>query len=187
MELTERLQIIEKMMNESKRSLHNYSIYFLIWGFVMAPAGIAEYFLHGSPYSWVVWPVAGVTGGIISGIAGYLQSKKAQVSTAMDRVISYTWLSFGFCLLFAIFYALHSGKPPHALVLMLAGGATFISGGISKFTPFIWGGLALEVAAIACGFFVEPIYHSLIFAAGIVLGYIIPGLLLRKEEYGEVK
>ncbi|MEX1002544.1 MAG: hypothetical protein WDZ35_10560 [Crocinitomicaceae bacterium] len=182
MELIESVKIIERMMQEGKKSLHNYSAYFIVWGLVMAPAGIVEYFMIDSPYSWVVWPIATFIGGIISAILGYLQGKKEQVFTAMDRVVAYTWGAFGFCLIFAIFYSLYLGKTPHTLVLMLAGGATFVSGGISKFKPFIWGGIALEVAAIACGFLVEAEFHGVVFAGGILLGYIIPGFLLRNIE-----
>ncbi|MBD3639102.1 MAG: hypothetical protein HUJ25_17235 [Crocinitomicaceae bacterium] len=182
MEITESVKIIERMMNESKKTLHNYSAYFIIWGMVMAPAGIAEYLLIDYEYRWIVWPIASIIGGVLSAIVGNKQSKKQQASSAMDRVIGYTWGAFGFCLILAIAYAVSIQKPPHTLVLMLAGGATFISGGISKFKPFIYGGLALELAAIACAFFIPGEFHSLIFAVGILLGYIIPGFILRNIE-----
>ncbi|HJN06280.1 MAG TPA: hypothetical protein QF480_06665 [Bacteroidales bacterium] len=71
---------------------------------------------------------------------------------------------------------------PSPMVLMLAGSATFISGGISKFSPFIWGGVILEIGAILCAFVFGPEYHGLIFAGSILLGYVIPGLILRRIE-----
>ena len=183
MEITESVKIIERMMNESKRAFHHYSGYFILWGLIMAPAGIAEYMLLGYEYSWIVWPIASIIGGIISSILGRTQGKKQQAASAMDRVIGYTWAAFGFCLVLAIAYSVSIQRPPHTLVLMLAGAATFISGGISKFKPFIYGGLALELSAIACAFFVPAEFHSLIFAGGIVLGYVIPGFLLRNLEH----
>lgn len=182
MEITESVKIIEDMMKESKKAFHHYSGYFIIWGLVMAPAGIAEYFLLEYEYNWIAWPIASIVGGIATAIFSARQSKKQQAASGMDRVIGYTWGAFGFCLILAIAYSISIQTPPHTLVLMLAGGATFISGGISKFKPFIYGGLALEVCAICSAFFVPVELHSIVFSIGIVLGYIIPGFMLRNIE-----
>lgn len=187
MELTESVKIIDKMIAESKRSLHNYSYYFIIWGILMAAAGITEYILKDSDFAWIVWPIGGFVGGIFSFIVGYIQDKKQNVKTTMDRVYAYTWISFGFCLILAITYSLSIERPPHALVLLLAGGATFISGGIAKFKPFIIGGLLIEVGAILCAFLVPFELHGLVMAVAMVLGYLIPGFMLRKKEDGQAK
>lgn len=184
MEATESVKIIEAMLKESRKSLSKNSFYFILWAAIMIPAGIIEWYLFGQKGFWLVWPIAGGLGGIITFIYSMRQGKNAQVTTAADRISVYTWGAFGFCMIFAIFYALYLRQPPHALILMLAGGATFISGGISKFKPFVLGGVLLVAAAVVCGFFTEPIYHGLVFAAGLFVGYLVPGLMLRKTENG---
>ena len=133
----------------------------------------------------MVWPIAGIAGGIISFFYGKKEAEKVGTQTALDRVTNYTWGAFGFTLVFAIAFSLYNQLSPHALVLMIAGSATFISGGISKFKPFIYGGIALEIGALACAFYVPASYQGFVFALSIILGYIIPGVILRKSENGK--
>jgi hypothetical protein len=182
METTKSIEIIESMLNESKKSLHRNSFYFLNWGFLLIIAGIAEYFLFGHKYFWLIWPVMGGTGGLVSFIYGMNESKRNGVSTAGDRITSFTWGALIFTIILGVFYAVYNHLSPHPIVLMLAGSATFISGGISKFKPFIWGGIVLEIGAILCAFVFKAPDHGLVFAASIFLGYVIPGLMLRKLE-----
>ena len=184
METTKSIEIIEQMLAESKKSLYNNSFYFLLWGAMLIPAGIAEFLLQGTPYFWVVWPIVGTIGGIISAIYSIRESKKSGVNSAADRITGYTWGAFGFGLFFVLAFSAVNRMLPHTLILMLAGSATFISGGISKFKPFVWGGIVLEIGALLCAFVIEPMYHSLAFSLFIFLGYVIPGIILRKEEHG---
>jgi hypothetical protein len=182
METTKSIEIIESMMLESKKSLSHNSFYFILWGILLVIAGIAEYVLYGSGNFWLIWPLTGILGGIASFIYGIKDGKKAGMMTAGDRITVYTWGGFGFTLIFAIIFSIYNHILPHALVLMLAGLATFISGGISKFKPFVLGSIALEAGAILCAFYIQPELQSLVFAGSIFLGYIIPGFILRKEE-----
>ena len=185
METTKSLEIIESMLMESRKSLHRNSFYFILWGALLIPAAIAEYFMQGQSNFWIIWPIIGITGGIISAIYGKKEDKASGVSTAGDRITSYTWGAFGFTLILAIAYSVYNHLPPQTLILMLAGSATFISGGISKFKPFIWGGVILEIGAVLCAFVIDAHYHSLVFAVSILAGYVIPGIILRKEEHGQ--
>ena len=184
MEAKESLRIIEQMFKESKRSLVRNSFFFILWAVIMIPTGVLEWFLikEGYSHSYFIWPIAGSIGGVISFVYGMKHAKHEGVMTGSDRIMNYTWGAFGFCMIFSIFYAVKLKQPPHALILMLAGGSTFISGGISKFRAFIYGGIALQLAALTCAFIVEPEYQGLIFSVGLVAGYLIPGILLRKEE-----
>lgn len=182
METTQSLKIIEQMLRESKRSLHRNSFYFIMWAALLVPAGIAESLLFGSAGSWFGWPAAGIIGGVMSGIYSSREEKRSGVKTAGDRITSFTWGAFMFCLVLAIVYSLYNSLSPTPLVLMLAGAATFISGGISRFRPFVWGGIILEAGAIVCGFFVEPAMHGIVFSVSIIFGYLIPGIMLRRSE-----
>ncbi len=183
METTKSLEIIEAMMSESRKSLHRNSFYFLLWGILLVPAGIAEYLFRDMSFAWFVWPVVGVVGGIISMIYGNREAKRTGVQTSTDRITYFTWGAFLFGLAFSIVYAVSNNMMPHALILAFTAVATFISGGISKFQPFIWGGILIGIGAIICGFVLPGTYHPLVFSAAIFLGYVIPGLQLRKKEH----
>ena len=182
METSQSIEIIENMFSESKKSLHRNSFYFILWGILLIPAGVAEYFFSGQPNYWIIWPILGGIGGIVTAVYGIREGNRAGVQTIGDRITSFTWGAFVFTMVLAIIYTVNNNLSPSPMVLMLAGSATFISGGISKFTPFIWGGIILEVGAILCAFVFGPEYHGLIFAGSILLGYVIPGLILRRIE-----
>ena len=184
MKATQSLEIIEAMLQESKKSLHRNSFYFILWGLLMVPAGIAESLLIGTQHFWVIWPIMGGLGGIISFLYGRKEEKRSGSSTSGDRIISYTWGAFVFCLVFSIAFSLYLKVPPHALILMLAGMATFISGGISKFKPFVYGGIAMEIGAIACAFLVPSEFQGYVSAISLLMGYVVPGFMLKKVENG---
>lgn len=184
METSKSIEIIESMMSESKKSLAHNSFYFIFWGIILLGAGIAEFFLFGTDNFWIIWPTVGIIGGIVSFIYGIKDGKRAGMMTVGDRITAFTWGGFGFTLIFAIIFSLYNHLLPHALVLMLAGLATFISGGISKFKPFVYGAIAIEIGAILCAFYITPPFQGLIFAASMLVGYILPGVLLKKSENG---
>jgi hypothetical protein len=185
METSKSLEIIETMMLESRKSMVKNSFHFILWAGLLVPAALTEYLLRDTSYFWMVWPVMGAMGGIIAMIYGRRQRKEAGVATLGDRIISYTWGGFVVALVFAIVYSVSLHQSPHTLVFLLTSLAVFINGGISKFKPFIFGASALFVGAFLCGFVVPTEYHSLVFAASILLGYLIPGLQLRKVENGQ--
>ena len=72
METTQSIEIIESMFKESKKSLHRNSFYFIIWGLLLVPAGIAEYLLFENENFWMIWPAVGILGGIISTGSNYI-------------------------------------------------------------------------------------------------------------------
>ncbi|MDX1348872.1 MAG: hypothetical protein R3279_01430 [Putridiphycobacter sp.] len=182
METTKSVKIIEQMLKESRQSLSKYSFHFILWALLLIPSALIEWYFVENPLRLLVWPIAGVIGGIIAAYYGYQQSKKVAVTTISDRVSGFIWGGFGICLLFSICYSIYLKVPPHTLILLLAGGATFTTGGLFKFRPFIVGGLFLMASAILCGFAVTTEHQSLIFALGLTGGYLVPGLMLRKIE-----
>ena len=183
METTSSLEIIGQMIQESKRSLYKNSFYFILWGILISLTGIVEYFFRSNPNAWLVWPLIGIIGGIVSGIYDKKESED-KLNTSGDRIMNYTWTGFGICLVFVIFYAILHGQNSHPLILLIAAFATFISGGVSKFKPFVYGSILLFAGAIVCTLLHDFKYLSLIFSLTILAGFFIPGLLLRSSENG---
>ena len=79
MENTKSLEIIESMFMESRKSLYRNSFYFILWGALLIPVSIAEYFMKGQPNFWIIWPIIGIIGGIISAIYGKKEEKDSGV------------------------------------------------------------------------------------------------------------
>ena len=67
MDTAKSIEIIDQMLNESKKSLHRNSFYFILWGLILIPAALTDFFLYGEEASWIGWPVVSILGGIASG------------------------------------------------------------------------------------------------------------------------
>ena len=182
MSTARKIEIIETMLQESRKSLKHNSYYFLLWGILLVPAGLIEFYLMDHPYFWMVWPVVASIGGVLSMVHGIKDAKNSGVQTMSDRITLYTWGAFGFGLLLSISYSVVNHLSPHPMVLMLAGMSTFISGGNAKFPPLVWGGIALSIGAVLCAFIVPIAFQGLVFSISILLGYVLPGAGLRRLE-----
>jgi hypothetical protein len=179
------LRLIDETIREAKRSFQKIHFYFLLWGILFAMAGIASYVLMrvGSTWHWVGWPVMGVLGGIIAGVHGAREGRKQGAMTTMDRVHMWLWTASTISLLLLLVGLLARGVDPNPYILVLIGMPTFITGALMRFRPLMLGGVLFWIIGLA-SFFVLREYSSLVFSGAIVLGYIIPGLLLKQEENG---
>lgn len=179
----ESLAIISQMIKEARKNFSDTAIFFLIWGAILATAGIAEYLLMQGQFArpYLVWPIAGVVGGVISGVIGARLGKRKGASTLFDRLTFALWTSFFITLVIFIFCCVLSSINPGAFIMVLTGLPTITTGLVLKFKPLIFGGIVFWVSGIV-GFFIPDAYLPLLFSLSIILGYIIPGLLLRKAE-----
>lgn len=181
----ESLQLIQEMIANSRKKYQKNNFYYLMWGWLLLISGVAEYVLHYPleyDQSWIVWPIQGIVGGIISFIYGAKASKKAQTTTALDRIFTGLWMSFVICLILMIVFTVMVFKTtPTPHVLLLTGLPTIVSGIALKFKPLIVGGGMFWAWGIV-SFLIPFEYCSIIFSAAILTGYIIPGYLLKNKE-----
>ncbi len=179
------LKLINEMMLQAKRSFQKVHFHFLLWGVLFALAGFASHFLiaAGSQYHWLVWPTAGVIGGIITAIKGSRDGKATSAVTMMDRVHQFLWLSYVLTLVLLIIALVKNRIDPNPFVLVLTGLPTFVSGALMRFRPLMIGGILFWSIGFASFFFLQQ-YSALVYSLAITIGYIIPGILLKREEDG---
>ncbi|MEM6524318.1 MAG: hypothetical protein AAF693_11015, partial [Bacteroidota bacterium] len=111
---------------------------------------------------------------------GFRQAKKKTVKTYSDGLVMWVWLAFTFSILIIIFSG-RFGALISPLILLIAGMATFMTGIILRFRPLIFGGSSFWIFA-AIGFYVTPVHGLLVSALAIVVGYLIPGYLLKNSK-----
>lgn len=180
------LRLIDSMIAEAKRSFHRMSFYFLLWGVLLIIAMASQ--LVSMRYEWndhgYVWGIIGILGGALSWVHGAREGKRETVSTATDRMLMWLWSAFIITMLITMFGAGIAGySTPVASIMVLTGLPTFMTGQMMRFRPLVLGGILFWVLGAAC-FFVAPMLMALLYIVAMLFGYIVPGLMLKRQEDG---
>lgn len=181
---SEKLDVIYEMIENSKTRIRGNAFFFLLWGWLVLAASLTHFILLKLHifYSFLAWPVIMTIGMVISVIAGIRMGRKAGYRTHIDTAVIYLWYGFFFAMLVILAFAIGGKIDWHitnALIIVMYGLGTFVSGGILKFKPLIIGGVSCWI--IALGVFLLPgDYMLLLVALSIIIAYLIPGYLLRK-------
>jgi hypothetical protein len=179
----ESLQIIEKMINRTKCNLHDNSFYFLLWGWIVlfgivGHTILANFTDFSKPY--LVWLII-IPGIIANTIYGIRQGKKKGISSHIDLISFMIWIAFLVCYAIILVFMKKFNYQVVPIIFLLAGNATFLSGIIIKFKPLIWGGIAFWLGVIAL--FLLPDNLAIFVAPlAIILGYLVPGYLLKFQN-----
>lgn len=179
------LRLIDEMMRQAKRSFHRMSYYFLLWGVLLLFAALGEYGLSrsGIDNGWLAWPAAGILGGVVSALHGAKESQRRGASTFPDRVFLWLWATFTITLVLLICSLVASDIAPGPYVSLLTGLPTFVTGAVLRFRPLQLGGVLFWLLGLVA-LFVLPEHGTLLFAAALMFGYIVPGCLLKRQEDG---
>ncbi|MBK8352419.1 MAG: hypothetical protein IPL21_12255 [Saprospirales bacterium] len=176
----ESLVIIQQMMNKTKEQLFDNSNLFLLWGFAAFICTVTQYILikiniQNSEAVWIAMPIIAV-------IHIYIvikQRSKIKVQTYNGNAISALWTAIGFAFISIVFFASQKINILPTIILLYAIG-TFVSGKIINFKPLVFGGYISFLLSIAIAF-IKDENQLILMAAAILISYIIPGFLLKKE------
>lgn len=180
----ESLKIISDMIGQAKSNVgKGGSFYFLMWGFVVAIANLSAYYLAvvaNYPKPYIVWLI--MIPAVIATIVYSVRHKKsAKVHGHLDKIYGQMWMGVFVCIMITLVFMNKVELQQNAIILLITGLATFVSGRMLNFTPLVLGGIALWIASVFA-FTVSPVEQNLVAGIAIIVGYIIPGFLLRKEE-----
>jgi len=100
MEVNQSLQIIDEMVQRARFNFSKGSVFFIIWGVLLTIAGVGEFLLQqmNCAMPWILWPIAGSLGGIISGIYGSKLSRESSRSY-LEKTYSNLWIIYFFTLI----------------------------------------------------------------------------------------
>lgn len=179
----ESLQIIEKMIQRTKGNLHDNSFYFLLWGWIVLIADVGQIILSKLPNfekPYLMWLLV-IPGIIASFVYGMQHGKKRKVFIHLDRVNFFIWMSFLICYTIVIIFMKKINYQVAPIIFILAGNATFLTGIVIKFKPLVLGGIVLAIGAIL-QFSLPFEYAEYISPVAIILGYLVPGYLLKLQN-----
>jgi hypothetical protein len=177
------LQLISEMITAAKTGIKDDGFFYLLWGWLVLVASLSQYallFIWPSEYNGLPWAILMPLGGVVTMIASRRQKKKRKVKTFLDQFMGYALVAFLMSLFTVLFFMARLGRPELAypLIMMVYGAWLFISGGALKFKLLMVGGIINWALAFAA-MFVPFQGQLLLLALAVLLGYIIPGHLLK--------
>lgn len=180
----ESLKIITEMIEKTRCKIKHGSFHLLLWGWLILVCSLADYLIRqftAFEKSYMVWWLT-IPAVFVSMAYGFSKGRKQSIYTYTDRVYMYTW--FTLIPSAAIMIIMLLGNNVNfigSFMLMLVAMPTFLSGVLIKFRPLMFGGLCFWILALV-GHYSGPHIESLSIPVAMLLGYLIPGYLLRKEE-----
>ncbi len=181
---SESLQIITEMIGQAKRNMAKKgSFCFLLWGWVVLLGNfgfyiIAKYQLF--PYPYVIWSIT-LPAIIVTVIYSMRQKQGSIARSQLDNIYMHLWMAILIAVVTVLIFMPKMNYSHNAVILLLAGLGTFVTGKLIKFNPLVIGGLALWIGAIIA-FNVPVIDQYLVGGFAIIVGYLIPGYLLKRAE-----
>ncbi|TNE30437.1 MAG: hypothetical protein EP346_03700 [Bacteroidetes bacterium] len=184
------LAVIHEMIQKTRRNITEGSFYYLVWGWLTLAAASTQYILltvANSEWHAIVWPVMGVVGGIASAIYGRKSSARKGHTTFVDKSMGYVWIAFGAMMALALIIGgTQSWRVGYSIIIALYGMGTFVSGGLLRFKPLIYGGVASWVisafALLAEEWTQEFPNMIVLLVVSIIVSYLIPGYALKSAE-----
>lgn len=176
------LGIIHEMIGRARGNVKSSTFHILLWGWIVVAGSLGHFILlkfsNIAHPEWV-WTIVlvGIIGSVIRGVN---RRKQKGVSTYGETIIRMIWITFlvNYFILVVFIAKINFYITP--IVLLLAAGSVFLSGTILKYNPIRWGAVFIWLMAIIA-FLVPLPYQLLATAAAMLLGYLIPGYMLKRS------
>ena len=181
----EALQLIEQTIINTKQKIKDDGFSLIMWGWIVIIGNILSYIaiMNELNYLHLYWAIACPIGGILSGLRGSKKEKKEINHTHMGSAIKYVWVGSGMAAIILLFAAFNFGwQYINSAMFVAFAIPVFITGGIMKFKPAIFGGLVLFLFGVLCFFMANYSWVYLLASLGWAMGYLVPGYILKKEN-----
>jgi hypothetical protein len=180
----ESLQLIANVVSATKENYKNQSVFFILWGILVAAASFGQYALiqfsdiRPSALPWMILMPIGV---LLSIYFGKKQSSERKTLTFYNNFLNMMWIVLYVAFFLTIVICLSMKVSPTVFAMLLAGIGTSISGLVMKSKAFIAGGILFAVTAIACTQ-VDASTQLLLSGVASLLGYVLPNYFLTSKS-----
>lgn len=187
----ESLNLIGEVISNTRTNLKADSFFFLLWGWMIIIASVAEAFIlwhAGSIKDWhnvglfsgVSWITLVLAGLIIQAFYIRKHYVKRGYRTFFEKIISYMWILSSLIIFLLLYLSAVRHESPEPYILAVVSIPTVVTGIITRFRPLILGGILFIVFAVICVNLHTDYLRSLASALALIGGYLVPGYLLRK-------
>jgi len=189
----ESLNLIGKVISNTRNNLKTDSFFFLLWGWLIAIASLIEAFILWHAGRMNEWKNVGLLSGLtwsglvlIALIIQFFYVKKHYVKRGyknfFEKVISYIWIISGIIIFLMVYVACTRHESPEPYILAVVTIPTVITGVMARFRPLIIGGLLFILFAVLTVNVQTDYLRSMVSAVALICGYLIPGYMLRKKN-----
>lgn len=186
-EVKDEIRVIREMLEKTKKATADSGAFFLTWGFLIILAVIGNYvlaFIEKYGLIWLNWIVFAAVGVVFSVVYWGRKEKARGVRTyagaAAGNLGTACGISFMFVGLVFPAFKLYSWGVIALLVTTIYATLIFTLGGIFDWNLLKWCGAACWLVAIGM-IFIPDVYRALAFVPLILVGYIVPGLIMRSQ------
>jgi uncharacterized membrane protein len=177
------LRLITSMIETTKNSINDNSIYFLLWGWGIFLACAVQYYMMAilhNPYNGLAWLIIPVL-AIAQIVLVIKKRRKEKVKTFINDASAYLWTGVGLSYLTVLFVFGKIGwEYCYPIYIIFYAIGTYVSGCLIKFKPLVIGGLiCFPLAAVTA--YLDLDYRIIMLGIAILVSYIIPGHLLRAK------
>jgi len=179
------LAIIHQMISQAKTNITDSGIHWLLWGMMLFLSSICTYFFidNGASQTFLAWNIFGAITIILLIYDAFKPSKKA-AKTYVDDLMKMVDIAFFICI-FVIIVSMNADaiyvSSGFGFFLMIFAFLMLVKGGAAKSRSLMVGAAVNWAAAIAVFIIKDLKSTMLIMAAAVLIGYIIPGFLLRSQ------
>jgi hypothetical protein len=181
----DQLSAIRAMINDTRRSAAHHWMYLLIWGGLGVVAALASHVLLHTPHDaaiWLVWLAYSLVGSVVSSAFGLRAERRARTRTFIDRIMSAVWNAIGITIILLWLAALIGALPVQflpAMIVLVAASGLCVMGAVLEFW-MLYAAAGLWWAGGVYTLF-HPMESFLVVAVLIVLGYLVPAAMLRRQ------
>ncbi len=188
----ESLQIIQKFVVYSRRNLREGSFYYLLWGWALMLAGLVNYFLI-SHYvrterydaillsSLLAWGAFVIVALVIQFAVIARSGKGERVISHLNHYLKIVWITAGLLMALMVFLSLKTDNYPTPFIMGVTAMATAVSGLMVRFRPLVFGSLVFLASAVVA-IYLKGTDQLLVFSGAMILGYLVPGYILRYSK-----
>ncbi|MEG1982830.1 MAG: hypothetical protein RR037_03775 [Alistipes sp.] len=185
MNAEESIELISKMINNTRSRMERHAgTPFIVMGYTTAAVSLAVWygFTITPTFSWhYLWLIISLV-ALISWLCGRKKRQNKEVSTYVDRIVGYIWISIGIVAFVHSMLAFFITIPILYIIVVLMGLGTALTGWVTRFSPCTLVGLFSAIVLAPLFLFVQGIDTCLIFAAVFIVMMVVPGHILNYKN-----
>lgn len=180
----ESLQIIEKMLADTRNRFYNNGFAFLFWGLLIILTCVTSYSARLLGYAGIdgyIWGISIAVGIIATAIYFMGIAPRQRKFTRLDSINGKVWIAYGISYIVLMYLCSYYSLFAPPFIYCLLGLGMFATAGIYRFWSLYAGAVVFWLGSVLCTLIKQDASQFLLTIALMFLGYLVPGYILWKK------